>query len=125
LFLNPFKNKSRLVLRLQVTGSMIPAFPWVIKRPHYIYTHPEIDNVLDYLSQPELPPGAIAEISRDPGIPRQTLMDWHQKRIEEGGEDWFPLAQGHPKARDLSAENEAGIADFVRTDYVDTGKGAT
>jgi hypothetical protein len=67
------------------------------------YLHPqEIDDVRDYLSQPELPPGAIAEISRDTGIPRQTLTDWHQKRIEEGGKDWFRLAQGYPKP-ELSA----------------------
>jgi hypothetical protein len=107
LFLNPFKNKDRLVLRLQAARSMIAASQRAIKRSHHIYNHREIDDVLEYLSQPEPPRGAIAEISRDTGIPRQTLTDWHQKRIEEGGEDWFPLAQGHPKARALSAENEA------------------
>jgi hypothetical protein len=104
---------------------VIPAFPRVIKRSHHVYTHREIDEGVYYLSQPELPRGAIAEMSRDTGIPSQTLMDWRQKRIEEGGKNWFPLAQGHPQARGLSPENDAGITDFVCTNYVDTGKGAT
>jgi hypothetical protein len=39
------------------------------------YTHKEIDDVLNYLTQPELPLGAIPQISRDTGIPCQTLRD--------------------------------------------------
>jgi hypothetical protein len=104
---------------------MIPTFQRVIKRPHRVYTHKEIDDVLNYLTQPELPRGAIPQISRDTGIPCQTLRDWHQQRTQEAGENWFPLAQGHPEARALSAENEAGIADFIQVNHIQTGKRAT
>jgi hypothetical protein len=31
-----------------------------------------------------------------------------------GDENWFPLAEGHPRARALNPESEAAIADFVR-----------
>jgi hypothetical protein len=58
-------------------------------------------------------------------IPCQTLRDWHKQRTQEAGENWFPLAQGHPQARALSAENEAGIADFIHLNHIQTGKRAT
>jgi hypothetical protein len=42
---------------------MILTFQWVIKRPHRAYTHKGIDDVLNSLTQPELPRGAIPQIS--------------------------------------------------------------
>jgi hypothetical protein len=54
---------------------MIPGWNRVIKCAHHMDAHREIDNVLEYLSQPELPRGAIAQISRDTGISCQTLRD--------------------------------------------------
>jgi hypothetical protein len=104
---------------------MIPTFPQVIKRAHHVYTHRSIDDVLEYLTRPELPRGAIPQIPHDTRIPRQTLRDWHDCRCREDGENWFPLAEGHPHARVLGDEKEAGIANFIRTNYIRTGKGAT
>jgi hypothetical protein len=54
---------------------MIPTFRRVVKRQHYIYHHSDIDNILEYLSAPDLEHGAIAKISRDTGIPDGTLHD--------------------------------------------------
>jgi hypothetical protein len=104
---------------------MILVFPRMIKRAHHVYTHREIDDVLEYLTQPELPRGAIPQIFRDMGLPRQTLQNWHGRRYQEDGSNWFPLAEGHPHAQALSDENETGIADFIRTNYIRAGKGAT
>jgi hypothetical protein len=75
---------------------MIRVFHRVIKRAHHVYTHREIDDVLEYLSQPKLLPGAIPQISRDTRIPLETLRDWQSQRSEEGDQKWFPLAQGYP-----------------------------
>jgi hypothetical protein len=100
---------------------MIPAFHRVIKRVHHVYTHRDIDDILEYLSQPELPRGAISQISRDTGIPRQMLRDLHSQRSEEGGENWFPSGQGNSHARALSNTNEAGIADFIRVNHIRSG----
>jgi hypothetical protein len=47
---------------------MIPTFKRMIKRQHYVYSHDETDDILDYLSTPVLERGAIAKISRDTGI---------------------------------------------------------
>jgi hypothetical protein len=118
-------KKFRLLLRIQFTFKMIPTFQRVIKRPHRVYPHKEIDEVLNCLTQPELPRGAIPQMSRDTGIPCQTMRDWHKPRTQEAGENCFPLAQGRPHARTLSAENEAGIADFIQVNHIQTGKGAT
>jgi hypothetical protein len=104
---------------------MISPFQWVIKRPHHVQTHKETDDVLDYLTRPGLPPGAIPQISRDTGIPCQTLREWHKQRTQEAGENWFPLTQGSPQARSLNAENEAGIAGFIRVSHIQAGRGAT
>jgi hypothetical protein len=48
-----------------------PIFKRVLKRQHHIYTHDEVDDILDYLSVPVLKRGAIAKIARDTGIPDQ------------------------------------------------------
>jgi hypothetical protein len=65
----------RLLLPIQFIFKMILTFQRAIKRPHRAYTHKEIDDVLNYLTQPELPRGAIPQISRDTEIPCQTLRD--------------------------------------------------
>jgi hypothetical protein len=53
------------------------------------------------------------------------LRDQHKQRTQEASENSFPLADGYPQARALSPENEAGIADFIQVNHIQTGKGAT
>jgi hypothetical protein len=53
--------------RLSMTAT--PTFKRVLKRQHHIYTHDEVDNVLDSPSLPVLKPGAIAKSARETGIP--------------------------------------------------------
>jgi hypothetical protein len=101
---------------------MIPTFKRVVRRSHHISTHDEIDDLLDYLTMPSLERGTIAKISRDTGIPFQTLRDWRQLRATDP--DWFPLANGQPKARAFDPKSEATIADFVRHNYIRPGTGA-
>jgi hypothetical protein len=102
---------------------MIPTFKRVIKRSHHIYSHDEVDEVLDYLSAPSLKRGAIAKIARDTGIPEPTLRDWHRQRVADA--TWFPLANGHPRARALDPHSEAAIGDLIRENYIQPGIGAT
>jgi hypothetical protein len=102
---------------------MIPTFKRVIKRKHRIYIHEEIDDLLAYLTSPDLPRGAIAKICHDMGIPGSTLRDWHASRMAD--DTWFPLSKGHPQARVLNPDNEPAIADFLRDNYIRTGIGAT
>jgi hypothetical protein len=124
LHLSSLKN-FRFLSRIQFTFEMIPRFQRVVKRPHRVYAHKEIDDILNYLAQADLSRGAIPQISRDTGIPCKTMRDWHRQRTQGVGENWFPLAQGHPQTRALSAENETGFADFIRVNHIQTGKGAT
>jgi hypothetical protein len=100
---------------------MIPTFRHVVKRQHHIYHHSDIDDIIEYLSAPDLDRGAIAKISRNTGIPDSTFRDWHRHRL--GDKNWFSLAEGHPRA--LKPESEAAIADFVRDNYTHPGIGAT
>jgi hypothetical protein len=51
---------------------MIPTFKRVIKRKHRIYTHEEIDDLLAYLTSPDLPRGVITKICCDAGITEST-----------------------------------------------------
>jgi hypothetical protein len=51
----------------------------MIKCPYRVYAHKEIEDVLDYLAQPELPRGAIAGTSQDTWILCQMLRDWHKQ----------------------------------------------
>jgi hypothetical protein len=101
---------------------VIPTFRRVVERQHHIYHHSDIDNILECLSAPNLEHEAIAKISRD-RVPDGTLRDWHCHRV--GDENWFPLAEGHPRARALNSESEAAIADFVCDNYIHPGIGAT
>jgi hypothetical protein len=57
-----------------------PIFKRVVKRQHHIYTHDEVDDVLEYLSLPLLERGAIAKIARDTAIPAQALRHWRCHR---------------------------------------------
>jgi hypothetical protein len=102
---------------------MIPTFKRVVKRPHHIYKREEVEDILAYLSTSSLERGAIDKISRDTGIPNQTLHDWHRARVSDA--NWFPLASGHPRARALDPDCESGIADFLRANYIQPGIGAT
>jgi hypothetical protein len=102
---------------------MMPTFKRVVKRKHRIYTYAEIDDLLAYLTSPDLPRGAITKICRDTGIPESTLRDWHASRMTD--DTWFPLSKGHPQARALNPDNETAIADFLRDNYIRTGIGAT
>jgi hypothetical protein len=86
--------------------SMIPTFRRVVKHQHHI---------LEYLSATDLERGAIAKISRDTGTPDGTLRDWDRHRM--GDENWYPLAEGHLRARALNPKSEAAISDFVRCYY--------
>jgi hypothetical protein len=61
----PLSRKFRLLLLIQFIFKIIPTFQRVIKRPHRVDTHKEIDDVLNSLTLPELPRGAIPQISRD------------------------------------------------------------
>jgi hypothetical protein len=102
---------------------MIPTFKRVVKRPHHISMHKEIDDILDYLGTSSLERGAIAKIARDTHIPEQTLRNWHRSRLADP--DWFPLANGHPRARALDPQCEAAIAEFLLENRIRPGIGAT
>jgi hypothetical protein len=104
---------------------MMTTFQRVFKRPHRSCPHKQIDDVLNCLTQPQLPRGVIPQASRDTGIAREILGDWHKQQTQDAGENWFPLAQGHPQARALSAGNETGLSDFIRVNHIQTGKVAT
>jgi hypothetical protein len=71
---------------------MITTFKRVIKRKHRLYSHEEIDDLLAYLTSPDLPRGAITKICRDTEIPESTLRDWHASRMAD--DTWSPLSKG-------------------------------
>jgi hypothetical protein len=103
----------------------IPQFSRVVKRRHRIYTHVEIDPILDYLSLDVIPYGALTIISRDTGIPTSTLQDWRTQRRSENGSTWFPLAIGHPNRRIFTDAIEDAISDHLEKNLIDPGLGAT
>lgn len=103
----------------------LPRFSRIVKRPHRVYDVAEIMPILEYLSNPVLPQGAIQQIFRDTGIPISTLSDWHSKRVNPETADWVPLAEGHPRKRALPPAVEQAVADMIRTDYIRPGKGGT
>jgi hypothetical protein len=102
---------------------LTPTFDRIVKRAHRIYKWREISPILDFLSSPVLPRGAITKVSSDTGIPVQTLSDWRKHRITEGGETWFPLIEGHPGKRIFSNEQESSMADFIRKNMIEPGNG--
>jgi hypothetical protein len=102
---------------------MIPTFKRVIKRKHRIYTHEEINDLLAYLTSPDLPRGAITKICRDTGIPESTLRDWHAPRMAD--DTWFPLSKRHLQARALNPDNKTAMAGFMRDNYTRAGIEAT
>ena len=105
--------------------SGIPTFARVVKRSHRVYTHTEIDGVLDYISSPVIPRGALAKIERDTLIPKQTLSDWRRHRTNPDTPQWFPLAEGCPSRRALPPEVEDAIYSHMKENFVDNGVGAT
>jgi hypothetical protein len=92
----------------------VPVFKKIVKRPHRIYNHGEIAPILDYLSKPPLPLGAISKISGDTGIPKQTLSDWKKERTKPGGENWFPLGEGRRDMRIFTYEQEEAIVGHLK-----------
>jgi hypothetical protein len=102
---------------------MIPTFKRVVKQQHHVYTHKEVDDILDYLTTPSLERGAIARIARDTHVPEQTLRNWRHSRLADPS--WFPLEHGHPRARALDPQCEAAIADFLIENQIKPGLGAT
>jgi hypothetical protein len=62
-------------------SSMIPTFKRVVKRQHHVYTHNEVDDILNYLTTSPLERGSIAKIARDIHVPEQTLRDRHHSRL--------------------------------------------
>jgi hypothetical protein len=92
------------------TFQMIPDFERIVGRPHHVYTQTQIQPILSrFAEHPTLTRGTLSQISRDTGIPRQTLRDWHMKLQEPGNEDWFPQAYGHPNRRVFAATTDAAI----------------
>jgi hypothetical protein len=96
-----------------MTTPSIPTFQQVVKRNHHVYKHKEIDEILNYLSQTNLPWGALTKISNDSKIPQTTLGEWRRRRCSEGGEKWFPNASGHPQQRIFTHEIEDDIYEFM------------
>jgi hypothetical protein len=101
----------------------IPSFPRLVKRDHRVYDNDTIAPILDYLSQEVLPWGYLPKISKDTGIPKQTLSDWRRHRRSPEGRDWFPLANGHPNKRIFSETQEEAIADYLKTNMINPGYG--
>jgi hypothetical protein len=101
----------------------IPTFKRALKHQRRIDTHEEVDNILDYLTTPDLARGAIAKISRDTGIPESTLRDWPADRGVD--ENWFPLSKGHSQARAPNLEGQAAIAGLLCENHIRTGIRAT
>jgi hypothetical protein len=54
----------------------IPRFKRVVKRSHHTDAHDDTDPIVDSLSIPDLPSGAISQISCDMRIRQQTLSEW-------------------------------------------------
>jgi hypothetical protein len=97
----------------------------VVKRTHRTYSHKGIDTVLDFLINDVIPRNSISEIELETGIPHQTLSRWRHNRQLPGGENWYPQAGGHPNKRTFSPEVEASINEFIHTNFIDVGNGAT
>jgi hypothetical protein len=103
----------------------IPCFRRVVGRDHRVYTHAEIDPILEYFTQPELPYGALTKISSDTGIPVQTLFDWRMKRSDPATQNWFPLAAGHPGKRVFHERIEKNLFEHIQANLIESGLGAS
>jgi hypothetical protein len=101
----------------------IPLFPRIVKRQHRIYNHSEIDSILKFLTQAQIPWGSFSKISSDTGISVQTLSDWRKHRSSPRGENWYPLAQGHPNMRTFSEAQEKSLVEHIKINFIDTGYG--
>jgi hypothetical protein len=89
---------------------MIPTFKHVPKRQCPIYTHEEVDDILDSLTAADLARSAIAKISRDTHISESAIRDWHAWVVAD--ENCFPLSKGHSQAGALDKEGEITIGTF-------------
>jgi hypothetical protein len=62
----------------------ISIFGKIVKPARWIYKRKEMALILNYLSQAELPRGAIAKVHHGTGIPYSRLRDWHDMRNQPG-----------------------------------------
>ena len=81
--------------------------------------------MLEYISKEVLPYGAIAKISKDTGIPKQTLSDWRRRRTSPGGQNWVPNPPTRPSKYALPKETEDSIYEFVSDNYLKVGNPLT
>jgi hypothetical protein len=52
------------------------------------------------------------------------MSDWHMQRSCTGGEEWFPIACGHPKKQALPRFVEDAIRTHLKDTFMNTGLGA-
>jgi hypothetical protein len=107
-------------------GSMLPLphFAPIVERSHRHYRLAEILPILEYLDQPILPYGAITRMSKDTGIPKQTLSDGAHQRREPAMPNWFPFESGCPLKHVLPPTVEEALADHIRENWIQRGKGS-
>jgi hypothetical protein len=68
-----------------------------------------------------LPGSAIPDTPREPGIPVQTLGDWHKTRTQPGNENWLLWANVHPRHHALTRASEQAITEFINVRRITTG----
>ena len=100
----------------------IPVFGKIAKRNHRHYIYEDIFHVLMYLTIEIIPYGAISKISRDTGIPTQTLSDWRRNCLIHKSAEWFEVSHSYNRA--LSDEIENSIFSFIDENLISTGIGA-
>jgi hypothetical protein len=101
----------------------VPIFGKIGKHTHRTNKRKEIAPTLNYLSQAELPRGAIAKVHHDTGIPYSMLRNWHDMQNRPGQAIWFPLCDWHPAARAFSHDPEAPLIDCFKTNSIEPGIG--
>ena len=124
---NDFGKRNDVQCRFRYTqllNSIAPKFQRIENRKHSTYDHSEIEPILAFLTLPLIPHGAITKISRDTGIPQQTLSDWRGIRTTPGREQWFPNQDGRENRRIFSRETELSILDKLKQVYITPGIGA-
>ena len=87
--------------------------PKIKMNPHQVYRQANIGAVLAAISEPHLPRGELARISRETGIPSSTLSDWRRIRKLQDHENWYPNCNGHPNRRMLDPETENELANEI------------
>ena len=103
----------------------LPELGKIVKRQHTVYQERDICPILDHLSSGGLKRGDISQISRETGIPHQTLADWAKIRTSPGKNEWFPQSEGHPMKRSLPQEIENSISQHLSSNIIEPGLGTT